>query len=121
MQPEQNHGEYVYCLCDSLNEAIQLEPVGIFQEQEGITVILPKSKADEAGLSYSSVMAWITFNIHSSLEAVGLTSAVSAALTGVNISCNLVAAYYHDHLFVPVKDAGRALDVLLSLTVASHE
>ncbi|MEY2817195.1 MAG: hypothetical protein RL275_658, partial [Chloroflexota bacterium] len=50
------------------------------------------------------------------LEAVGLTAAVSKALTEANISCNVVAAYYHDHLFVPVKDADRAMDVLLSLS-----
>lgn len=116
MKPLQKEGEYVYCLYKSMSEAIKLEPAGLFQEQEGISVILPKLKADEAGLSYTSPMAWITLNVHSSLEAVGLTAAVSAALTKADISCNVVAAYHHDHLFVPVKDAVRAMEVLHALT-----
>ena len=116
MEPLQNEGEYVYCLYKSMSEAIKLEPAGLFQEQEGVTVILPKSKADEAGLSYTSPMAWITLNVHSSLEAVGLTAAVSAALTRADISCNVVAAFHHDHLFVPVKNAGHAMEVLLAMT-----
>jgi hypothetical protein len=58
------------------------------------------------------VCRWITLGVISSLEAVGLTSAVSQALTEARISCNVVAAYSHDHLFVPAKDAERALEVL---------
>jgi hypothetical protein len=54
--------------------------------------------------------------VHSSLEAVGLTAAVSRALTDANISCNVVAAYYHDHIFVPVQDAKRAMETLVKLT-----
>ena len=67
-------------------------------------------------LPYSLVCVWITLTIHSSLEAVGLTAAVSSALTEANISCNVVAAYYHDHIFVPIADADRAMNVLLALT-----
>ena len=67
-------------------------------------------------LSYSLVCAWITLTVHSSLEAVGLTAAVSRALAEENISCNVVAAYYHDHLFVPVGDGERAMEVLLALS-----
>ena len=81
-----------------------------------MTVILPKLTAEEASLPYSTVCAWITLTIHSSLEAVGLTAAVSKALTEANISCNVVAAYYHDHIFVPIKDGTRALQILNDLT-----
>jgi hypothetical protein len=49
---------------------------------------------------------------------VGLTAAVSAALTREGISANVIAAYYHDHIFVPEADAERALDALRALTVA---
>ena len=83
-----------------------------------MTVILPKSTADDFGLPYSTVFAWITFSVHSSLEAVGLTSAVSHTLKEAGISCNVVAAFYHDHLFVPVKDATRAMDVLTRMAVS---
>jgi hypothetical protein len=116
MKPELNEGEYVFCTVDSFQHAATLNPVCVFRESEAITVILPKHQADDAALPYSVTCAWITLTVHSSLEAVGLTAAVSKALTDANISCNVVAAYYHDHIFVPVKDATRALDVLLKLT-----
>ncbi len=116
MKPELHTGEYVYCLAASWEQAVRLEAIGIFHEKEGVTVILPKLTADEASLPYSTTCAWITLTVHSSLEAVGLTAAVSKALTEANISCNVVAAYYHDHIFVPVKDGTRALQILKNLT-----
>src|SRR5262245_36479518 len=121
MKPRQNSGEYVFCVCDSPALVDKLNPLGFFREQESITLILPRSRADEALLTYSSVMAWITLDVHSSLEAVGLTAAVSAALAEANISCNVVAAYYHDHIFVPIADAQRAVEVLMKRTGANHE
>ena len=116
MKPELNEGEFVFCTADSFQHAATLNPVCIFQEQEGITVILPKHQADDASLPYSVICAWITLTVHSSLEAVGLTAAVSKALAAVNISCNVVAAYYHDHIFVPMQDAQQAMEVLFQLT-----
>jgi hypothetical protein len=116
MKPERNPGEYVFCLVDSPQRAAALRPLGMFQEKEGITVILPKQQADDASLSYSLICSWITLTVHSSLEAVGLTAAVSGALTEANISCNVVAAYHHDHIFVPLADAERAMEVLLVMS-----
>jgi len=112
MKPELNPGEFVFCLLDSFEHAAALQPLFIFQEQEGVTVILPKEQADDQHIPYPTVCAWITLTVHSSLEAVGLTAAVSKALTEANISCNVVAAYYHDHIFVPIKDGTQALQVL---------
>jgi uncharacterized protein len=116
LKPELNNGEYVFCTVKFLQLAIDINPLCLFQEREAITIIISKQQADEAALPYSAVCAWITLTIHSSLEAVGLTAAVSKALTEANISCNIVAAYYHDHIFVPIQDASRALDTLLQLT-----
>lgn len=115
LKPELHAGEYVFCLVGSIERAVALQPVSIFQEKEGMTVILSKQQADDASLAYSTICAWITLSVHSSLEAVGLTAAVSKALTEANISCNVVAAYYHDHIFVPTVDAERAMDVLRGL------
>jgi uncharacterized protein len=115
MRPERNPGDYIFCAADSFEQAAGLRPVSMFQEKEGITVILSKEQADVMLLSYSVVCAWITLTVHSSLEAVGLTATVSRALAEEGISCNVVAAYYHDHLFVPVEDAERAMEALLAL------
>jgi uncharacterized protein len=116
MNPELHSGEYVFCVVNLLTHAAELNPLCIFQEKESVTVILPKKQADENLLLYTSTCAWITLNVHSSLEAVGLTAAVANALTEEKISCNVVAAYYHDHIFVPIRDAERAMAVLLALT-----
>ncbi len=116
MQPELNAGEYVFCMLDSSTQLADVTPLGFFREQEGTTVILPRADADKAGLSYAGTFAWITLTVHSSLEAVGLTAAFSRALAEVGISCNVVAAFYHDHLFVPVADAERALAALRTLS-----
>ena len=116
MKPELNPGEYVYCLAESKEHALSLDPLFYFLEKEGVTVILPKEKADSISIPYPMTCAWITLTVHSSLEAVGLTAAVSRSLTDAGISCNMVAAFYHDHIFIPVKDADRAMSVLLELT-----
>jgi len=116
MKPKLNDGEFVFCIVDSAQAASTLNPLCMFQEEEGITVVIPKPQADDTDLSYSTTCAWITLTVHSSLEAVGLTASVSKVLTEANISCNVVAAYYHDHIFVPVNDATGAIDALMKLT-----
>ena len=115
MKPELNAGEYVFSLTNTREHNMAADAICLFQEKEGMTMILPKQKAEQANLPYSGIYTWITLTVHSSLEAVGLTAPVSQALTNANISCNIVAAYYHDHLFVPSKDTERALDVLQKL------
>jgi hypothetical protein len=112
MHPELNPGEYVFCTLDPGADPVSLQLLGWFREREGVTVILPREQADRAGLTYSFVAAWITLNVHSALEAVGLTAVVSQALSQHGISCNMVAAYFHDHLFVPQKDAQSAFNIL---------
>ena len=116
LNPDLNAGEYVFCTLDTQENPVNLEPLSWFHEREGVTVILPRVQADELKLPYSFVGAWITLNIHSSLEAIGLTAAVSQALTHAGISCNIIAAFYHDHIFVPIKDADYAMEILQGLT-----
>ncbi|WP_410505617.1 ACT domain-containing protein [Mucilaginibacter sp. SG538B] len=77
--------------------------------------MLKKETDDKLNLEYSYIAAWITLTIHSSLEAPGLTAAFATALANENISCNVVAAYYHDHIFVAKKDAERAMLTLRKL------
>jgi hypothetical protein len=56
--------------------------------------------------------ARITLTVHSALEGVGLTAAVSGALAEQGIACNVVAGFHHDHLFVPWERREEALGVL---------
>jgi uncharacterized protein len=60
--------------------------------------------------------ARITLTIHSSLAAVGLTAAVSKALAAEGVPANIVAAAYHDHIFVPWDHRADALAILRSLS-----
>jgi len=116
MDPQLADGDYLYCTTPegTLADHLHLEPAGMFREAEGWTLILPAT-ADTAGLAASGPMRMITLKVHSSLEAVGLTAAFAAALTKAGISVNVVAGYYHDHIFVPAADAERALEALRSL------
>lgn len=116
MKPVLNDGEYVFISVDDASlippEIPQETIVGMFTEQEGRTYILPKSIAEGHGFSAEYTAAWITLTVHSSLSAVGLTAVFSTALAREKISCNVVAGYYHDHIFVAYQDAERAIEVL---------
>ncbi|WP_367187102.1 ACT domain-containing protein [Mucilaginibacter sp.] len=80
-------------------------------------MIVNKELADKLNLGYFYIAAWIILTIHSSLEAVGLTAAFSNALAKEGISCNVVAAFYHDHIFVAKRDAKKAMSVLKALSL----
>jgi hypothetical protein len=116
MSPKLNEGDYVFCTVNRLDNIDPKEIIGLFKEEEGWTVIVNKELADKLGLNYTYIAAWITLTIHSSLEAVGLTAAFATALGNEGISCNVVAAYYHDHIFVTKGDAERAISVLQELS-----
>ncbi|CAM3457831.1 ACT domain-containing protein [Zobellia roscoffensis] len=116
MTPKLNEGEYVFVTLTDASQISRADTLCEFKEQEGITVIITKQKADTLRLSYEYVASWITLSIHSSLEGVGLTALFSSELAKHNISCNVVAAYYHDHIFVDYKDAEKAVHVLKMLS-----
>ena len=118
MHPVRRDGEYVYVLWPHGMELAGGIAAAV-REAEGLTVVMPRAEADGLGLSYDFVGAWVTLQVHSSLEAVGLTAAVSAALTAAGISCNVLAGLHHDHLLVPVAGAERALEVLRKLAADS--
>jgi hypothetical protein len=76
---------------------------------------LSTDQADSLGITYQDMWARITLRVHSSLHAVGLTAAVSSILATNGISANMVAGYFHDHLFVPIEQAIRALALLMEM------
>jgi uncharacterized protein len=112
LKPTQHIGDYVFCVTNDLAAINPRDIILLFKEQEGTTVIIKKELADSLELDYSFVASWISLTVHSSLEAVGLTAAFSTALADAGISCNVVAAFYHDHLFVNKKDAAKAMEIL---------
>jgi len=116
LNPQLHKGEFVFVTLVNPNSINRDEIIGEFKEIEGTTLIITKQKADSLKLNYNYVAAWITLQVHSALEAVGLTAAFSTALAEHNISCNVVAGYYHDHIFVDVKDAEKAMKVLEELS-----
>lgn len=116
MEPQHNEGEYVFCTMKTLPPIDINNIICFFKEDEGITVIIKREIADELNFKYDFVASWITLRIHSSLEAVGLTAAFSTALGAKNISCNVIAAYHHDHIFVALKDIDDAMEALKELS-----
>ncbi|MGS2719826.1 ACT domain-containing protein [Paraglaciecola aestuariivivens] len=123
MQPEIMPDEYVFVSLtrEQSSHLAELNPLGTFAEQEGLSVILLKSQAEQQGWDYQGVFRLISLKVHSSLSAVGLTAAISSALAMQGISANVVAAYFHDHIFVPSEAAEQALTCLSQLTLNSKE
>lgn len=120
MQPNLREPEYVFCTVPaaSYGDYQQYQPLASFAEEEGLTLVLERPQALSAGFDCSASFKAISLSVHSSLEAVGLTAAVSTVLAEQGISANVIAAFYHDHLFVPAADAQRALDCLTQLQQA---
>lgn len=111
-QPRLQPGDYVFVTLDAWPDLPPSAVLMSFREAEGLTLILERSVADAAGFPYEYVASWITMEINSALDAVGFTAAFSTALSEQGISCNVVAAFHHDHLFVARQDGERAVEVL---------
>ncbi|MET9653774.1 ACT domain-containing protein [Streptomyces sp. NPDC006460] len=117
MSPELDPGRYVFTTVGPVPPGIT--PLVTVTEPEGLTLVLRQEDADRAALPYDYVAGWITLRVHSALDAVGLTAAVSRALAEAGLSCNVVAGYHHDHLFVEHERAEGALAVLRALSTRS--
>ena len=115
MRPELLDGEFVYCTLPGTVAPMGVTPVATIREDEGLTLVLQVDEAAAARLSGTFRCRQITLRVHSALDAVGLTAAVATALAGDGISCNVIAGYHHDHLFVPSADASRAMAAVEAL------
>ena len=107
-----NRGEYVFCFIEDINKISMNNIICSFKESEGYSIIISKEEAIKNNLPFYFVSAWITLEIDSTLDSIGLTSAFSKKLTKAGISCNVIAAYHHDHIFVPYLDKHKAMEIL---------
>jgi hypothetical protein len=121
MRPVLIEGEFVYAMVEDLRGIEPKDTLCSFQENEGTTLICSREYADRAGLRYEGCFRQITLSVHSSLQAVGFLAAVSGALARAGIPCNAVAAFCHDHLFIPSDQAPKAIEVLSNLSAQTTE
>ncbi len=117
LEPQLMDGEFVFC---TFKDAVYgdyagLNPLCSYREAEGLTLIIERDIADNADIQYTSIYKLLTLKVHSSLDAVGLTAAVTTTLSNHNISGNVVAAYFRDHVFVPSDKAFEAIEVLKNI------
>ncbi|MBA1143615.1 ACT domain-containing protein [Mesorhizobium sp. CCANP35] len=116
MSPDLLPDIYVFAtLTPGTTQPEGLDPVMVFREREGLTLIVTEDAARVAGLTASFRCRMITLNIHSSLEAVGFLAAITTRLAAAGMGVNPVSAFYHDHLFVPADRAEEAMELLREL------
>lgn len=117
MSPTLDDNEYVFITTNgAYGDYATLNPLCTFSEKEGLTLIIMKSIAIAQGLKFDGTFKKITLEVHSSLNAVGLTAVVASKLKDNNISANVIAAYYHDHIFIQSNLAEKAMNCLKELT-----
>lgn len=119
MEPTLNEGVYVFATLDEHQTLPFQEIVAFIREEEGISVVISAEIAEKYQLNAQFKSAWITLTVHSDLAAVGLTAAFATALGKANISCNVVAGNFHDHIFVPYDKAALAMETLRTLQQSS--
>jgi hypothetical protein len=117
LSPTLQDGCYVFCTFAGATHAAHgdWQPLAAIREPEGLTFVLDREIADRNNLEYEGVFRCITLQVHSSLQAVGLTAAVSSRLAQHRISANMIAGFHHDHVLVPEEDAEKALHLLSAL------
>ncbi len=113
MRPELLPGDWFFA---TVEPGATVDAAATVHEPEGLSVVVNRAEAERLGVATTHAYRWITLRVHSSLEAVGLTAAVSAAFTAQGISCNVIAGAFHDHLLVPAARADDAIRALNDLS-----
>jgi hypothetical protein len=106
-------GIFTYIAVEVPTPGLLAAAQAVVKEGPLTTIVLPVESAVRAGQLVTVELAWLTLTVQSSLEAVGLTAAVSARLAAIDVPCNVLAGYHHDHLLVPVD---RVDDAVAALT-----
>ena len=117
INPRLVEGEFIFCtLSGNVFDYSHLNPLSSFIESEGMTLVLSKDNAESMNIKFENTDRQIRLNVHSSLEVVGLRAAVSTKLASKNIRANVIAAYFHDHIFVQPDKSEDALKALHELS-----
>ena len=117
MTPKLVRGQFVFVTSKYADVDIDLlkQSKATFAEEEGLSLVVDLELARDRGFDTSQIMRCITLEVYSDLEGIGLTAAVANALAENDIPCNMIAAYSHDHAFVPNSLAQDAFEILTDL------
>ena len=77
--------EGVFAVC-TVDEVPDADVEAVVVEDEGLTVVLPLDQAQDLRLSWGFEAAWLTVEVRTALDGVGLTAAFSAALAAADLS-----------------------------------
>jgi uncharacterized protein len=105
-----------WCMVSGVELPGDVEVQASIVEGEGTTSVISAADAARLGITPGFVMAWLTLDVNSDLDAVGLTAAVATALAEKGLACNVLAAFHHDHLLVSFEEQDRAVEVLRGLS-----
>lgn len=105
-------GVFTYIAVEVPTPGLLASAHAIVKEGPLTTIVLPVDAAERAGQLVTVRFAWLSLTVQSSLEAVGLTAAISERLSRLDIPCNILAGYHHDHVLVPVERADDAIEAL---------
>ena len=114
LQPDLLDDNFVFCtfIKKKFGDLKELNPIASFQEKEGMTVVITEKIATTHNLYFDGVYKCISLKLVSELTTVGLTKKISSLLADSNISANIFAGFYHDHIFVPIERSVEAFKLL---------
>jgi hypothetical protein len=116
MSPVVHSEVFVFCSFADGSVPHGMDAICTFREDKGLTAILPKSQASAFNIDFQFESTLITLSVHSSLFAVGFLARVCSTLAALDIPCNAVSGFYHDHLFVPSHRTDEAVAALKELS-----
>lgn len=123
MEPSLHPDEFVFSTFPQNSDSgktnedlLALNPVMLFKEAEGVTLIMAHSTAVANSIEFEFPCRMITLNIHSSLDAVGFLARITQRLASLEMGVNPVSGFYHDHLFIPTDKAELAMAELRRLS-----
>jgi hypothetical protein len=109
---ERRGGVFTYVEFDHPTTSQLADAHAVIREPSSTSIVVDVAAARHHGCPVVIELAWLTLTVHSSLDAVGLTAAVSARLAAIGVPCNVLAGYRHDHLLVPVDRVDDAIAAL---------